>query len=117
MGVLFLDQLLKGVFLTREDFQKNYRALFGWSPEPALAFLALLLLGGLVFFLRLRKEPGRYDLACALMFAGIASNLSDRIRWGFIVDYLHLSSFFIFNLADLALLLGAGIFIWKIFRE
>lgn len=117
-GVLFLDQLLKIVFLEQNSFQENYGALFGWRVDQSLAWLAL---AGLCVFVYLyhRSQRGKsaYALALALMSAGIVSNLIDRTRLGFIVDYIDLSSLFIFNLADLALLSGAGLFIWKIIRE
>ena len=117
-GVLFLDQLLKHVFLIQDDFQKNFGALFGWKLDYFWAFLALTILCGLIHLNRCpRKGVARSGLSFALIFSGVVSNLLDRIRFGFIIDYIHFFAPFVFNLADLALLLGAGLLIWNIIEE
>lgn len=115
-GVLFLDQLGKWTALGRGEFQANPDALLGLRADPVLAAAALL---GLFFFWRDRREEksGGFRFALALIGAGISSNLLDRVRYGFIVDYLILPGLCACNLADFALLAGALFFVWRIFRE
>ncbi len=65
----------------------------------------------LVFFLRTPREDDRVLGACALLVAGIAGNLTDRIRFGFVIDFilLHAGSYRwpTFNIADASICLGA----------
>lgn len=117
-GVLFLDQLLKNIFLGSEQFQKNYTALFGLGIDPLLAAGALLLfLVGTFYYLKDRQDAALFDVPLALILAGIASNTIDRLRLGFIIDYIRLSDIYIFNLADLFILSGAIFFIWRIIKK
>lgn len=117
-GVLFLDQLLKNIFLRSGQFQKNYAALFGLGIDSLLSTGALILfLIGAFYYLRNRKDAARFSLPLALILAGIAGNTIDRLRAGFIIDYIRFSDIYVFNLADLAILSGAIFFIWRIIKK
>jgi signal peptidase II len=65
----------------------------------------------LVFFLRTPRGDDRVLGACALLLAGIAGNLTDRIRFGFVIDFilLHAGSYHwpTFNIADASICFGA----------
>jgi signal peptidase II len=65
----------------------------------------------LVFFLRTAREDDRVLGACALLMAGIVGNLTDRIRFGFVIDFIHLHAgsyhWPTFNIADASICLGA----------
>lgn len=59
----------------------------------------------------LAREQDRYDaLALAAILGGAIGNIIDRIRLGFVVDFVHLHwgarSFYVFNVADAAITLG-----------
>lgn len=114
-GVFILDQFLKNVFFAGGAFVKNYHALFGMEADLLVAVAVLFLF--LLFILRKQKNEKISAMAMALLFAGIASNLVDRVRFGFIIDYINIPGLFVFNLADVAILCGAGIFIWRIAKE
>jgi lipoprotein signal peptidase len=117
-GVLFLDQSLKYIFVRSGLFQKNYAALFGLEINPLISFGALLLfLAYASHPLKLRQDAARFAVPFALILSGIISNAIDKIHTGFIIDYINLSNIYIFNLADLALFLGAILFIWRIIKE
>lgn len=117
-GVLFLDQLLKNIFLRSGQFQKNYAALFGLGIDPLLSTVALILfLIGAFYYLRNRKDAALFAMPLALILAGIAGNTIDRLRAGFIIDYIRFSDIYVFNLADLAILSGAIFFIWRIIKK
>jgi signal peptidase II len=45
--------------------------------------------------------------ALALIFAGAAGNYADRIWRGYVVDFVHLAHWPVFNLADVYITLGA----------
>ena len=48
-----------------------------------------------------------------LMFAGAAGNAIDRIRLGYVVDYINLKfmNFPVFNIADIAITVGAALLV------
>jgi signal peptidase II len=84
---------------------------FGRWMLAALAALAAV--GVLVYFFRVKGAEDRVLGACALLLAGIAGNLTDRIRLGHVVDFVevHLGSYQwpTFNVADAAICVGAGL--------
>jgi signal peptidase II len=65
----------------------------------------------LFFFLRTPREDDRVLGACALLLAGIAGNLTDRVRFGYVIDFIlaHAGSYHwpTFNVADASICLGA----------
>lgn len=92
---------------------------FGRWMLAALAGLATL--GVLAYFFRAKRADDRTLGACALLLAGIAGNLTDRVRLGHVVDFieLHLGSYQwpTFNVADAAICVGAGLLALDIMLE
>jgi signal peptidase II len=92
---------------------------FGRWMLAALAALAAA--GVLVYFFRVKTADDRVLGACALLLAGIAGNLTDRVRLGHVVDFieLHLGSYQwpTFNVADAAICVGAGLLALDIILE
>ena len=82
---------------------------FGRWSLTALAAVAAV--GVLVYFFRTSRTDDRILGACALLLAGIIGNLTDRIRMGYVVDFilLHLGSYQwpTFNVADASICAGA----------
>ncbi len=57
------------------------------------------------------RESNRLDLmALGLILGGALGNIVDRVRFGYVVDFVHLHagrwSFYVFNVADAAITLG-----------
>jgi signal peptidase II len=67
----------------------------------------------LTYFFRTPRHDDRILGACALLLAGITGNVTDRIRLGHVIDFilLHADTHYwpIFNVADSAICLGAGL--------
>jgi signal peptidase II len=101
---------------------------FVYTENPGIAFGQLQSLGSagrwffaglaaaaalavLVFFLRTPREDDRVLGACALLIAGIAGNLTDRVRFGYVIDFilLHAGAYHwpTFNIADASICIGA----------
>ncbi|HEY3581834.1 MAG TPA: signal peptidase II [Pyrinomonadaceae bacterium] len=63
------------------------------------------------YFLRTPRNDDRVLGACALLLAGIAGNLTDRIRLGYVIDFivLHAGNYHwpTFNIADASITIGA----------
>lgn len=64
-----------------------------------------------VYFLRTPRNDDRVLGACALLLAGIAGNLTDRARLGYVIDFInmHAGSYHwpTFNVADASISIGA----------
>src|SRR6266481_4045512 len=65
----------------------------------------------LFYFFRTPRNDDRVLGACALLLAGILGNLTDRVRLGFVVDFIlvHAGSYHwpTFNVADASISIGA----------
>ena len=80
----------------------------------ALAALALAAaVAVLTYFFRTPRADDRILGACALLLAGIAGNLTDRLRFGHVIDFiaLHAGDYHwpTFNVADASICIGAGL--------
>ena len=87
---------------------------FGLSAVAGVAALLVL-----YYFWRVPRSNDRLLGALALLLAGIVGNLTDRIRLGYVIDFIdvQLSSWHYptFNVADMAICIGAGLLILDLF--
>jgi lipoprotein signal peptidase len=107
LGVCMLDQAAKALLPVTLRYGGSFSYLL---LVTAVCVLALSLLYG-----RLSRTGYRMsalaELGCALMIGGYLGILLDRIRLGFVVDFLEFgrASQFVYNLADLAVLLAVAL--------
>jgi len=88
------------------------------GASPVITALAALTLVLLLFYNKGRQIRTRAaGLGIAAMAGGAAGNLIDRVRLGHVVDYLDVHIWPVFNLADVAIVLGAAILIVALSRE
>ncbi len=136
-GIIFIlfvfDRLVKFWFLKNPnsswDFlvgflnfrlESNAGIAFG-LPMNSIFLLALLAV--IIFFLFnvLSKAYLRQDslliFSMTLIIAGAISNLIDRIRFGYVVDYFDVPFFTVFNLADIMITFGVIILLPRIFKK
>ncbi len=128
---LALDQVSKlwilGIRPSTEAFlglqySENYGILFGIALPTAVIFaLTLAILTGAlgIFWMEQKKRvlSGAEHLAFALVVAGGIGNLIDRIRLGFVVDFIHIGPYPNFNLADAWILIGVCLILWSQWRN
>lgn len=96
-----------------------FSLLDGFGTLPLVAIVLAVTVTVLWIWVR-ANEGGRLSaVGYALIIGGAVGNLIDRLRLGYVVDYLYLHvdlpsgrvALFIFNLADAALTLGPGLLI------
>lgn len=112
----------------RLEYVENTGAFLGlgadWPVAVRTAVFGVgngLLLVGLVAFAMRARWPRRALLGVALFVAGGASNLADRIAYGMVIDFMNVGigslRTGIFNVADMAIMLGAGILVLEGYRS
>lgn len=97
------------------QYIENRGAAFGIleGQTGLLIILALVVAVGFVF--TLRREIARNEqlqLALVLIAAGALGNLADRIRLGYVVDYIAIGSWPKFNIADICITLAVALLAW-----
>ncbi len=111
----------------RLEYMENEGAFLGLGADWPLAVRTavfgvgsgMLLIGLTVLAMRARW-PRQALLGVALFVAGGASNLVDRIAYGTVIDFMNVGigslRTGIFNVADMAIMLGAGILVLEGYR-
>ncbi len=83
----------------------------------AVALVAAVLV--LYFFWRTPRSDDRILGALALLLAGIAGNVTDRMRLGYVIDFIDVQfgswHYPTFNVADAAICIGAGLLVIDMF--
>jgi signal peptidase II len=123
MGAVFfivLDRLLKllavnGVKfdilgdILKFNFVKNFNIAFSLplGGDFLVWFILVVIIGLLYNFVYLYKKQ-EYLLSSFLMMIvlGAISNVLDRIKYGFVIDYLDLKYFTVFNISDFLIVFG-----------
>jgi signal peptidase II len=83
--------------------------LFSDSTSVVIALTALAICALLVFFARSGARHPLLPVAVGLVLGGSASNLADRLRLGYVTDFLDLDYWPAFNLADTFIVVGVGL--------
>lgn len=87
-----------------------------WGLSVVAGVAAVLVL---YFFWRTPRNDDRILGALALLLAGIAGNVTDRLRLGYVVDFIDVQfgawHYPTFNVADSAICLGAGLLLIDMF--
>ena len=131
-GLYLVDQASKAWAVRRLRFQDItvIRGIldFAYAENPGIAFgqlqeggsfgrwffvvlAAMAAVAVLFYFFRTPRNDDRILGACALLLAGIVGNLTDRVRLGFVIDFIHLHAgqyhWPTFNVADAIISFGA----------
>jgi len=132
LGVYLMDQASKAWAVRRVRFEdrtiirgaldfvyaENRGIAFGQLQEGGqfgrwffVVLASAAAIAVLFYFIRTPRNDDRVLGACALLLAGILGNLTDRVRLGFVVDFIlvHAGSYHwpTFNVADASISIGA----------
>ena len=83
----------------------------------ALLLASIIALAALVWVLRWFPASFSSRVGSGLVLGGAASNLVDRLFIGAVTDYLDFPSWWVFNLADVAMLVGAVALVFSLLRS
>jgi signal peptidase II len=104
------------------NFVKNYYISFSIPLSGPLltAVIGLIILILLFYWLKIFFSPGLKSpisnllIPLTILIIGAILNLTDRLKYGFVVDYFNLKWFTVFNLADILIVSGI---IWIILKN
>lgn len=131
-GIIVLDQLTKILiqrnFALHESlevienvfhitFVPNYGAAFGILKDKTFFFIltSLIVIISFLFYLKyVPKEKKVLRYALVLQIGGAVGNLIDRIRLGYVIDFLDFRVWPVFNVADMAIVFGVGLLIYQL---
>lgn len=136
--IVVLDQLIKYLFTTFMIFGESVQlipqffsftlvkntgvafSLFSGSQIPIVVLSIMILF--LLYMWVFKQKKDRWNiLSFGLLFGGIIGNLIDRIFRAGVIDYLDFNLFGydapIFNLADIAVVIGACLLILIMWKE
>jgi signal peptidase II len=143
-AVVVLDQVTKAIIVRKLDLHEyrpiidgllslshvnNRGAAFGFLSDARLPYqpvlLSVLSFAALVaiayYFVRLPASARLPRLALALVLGGAVGNLIDRLRLGYVVDFIHVywrqHAWPDFNVADSAITVGVVLLILDILFE
>ncbi len=101
------------------EYVENTGAAFGLlrGQGPYLLVLAVVVVTGLIAFLRWAVATPALAASIGLLIGGALGNALDRVRLGYVVDFVAVGIWPTFNLADSAITCGVLLFIWTTLRQ
>lgn len=96
------------------SYVENRGMAFGWLADHRGVFMvlsAVMLLAVAIFAFRYRKSACAWlKIACALVLGGGIGNMIDRVRLGYVIDFIDVRLFdfwkWVFNIADACVCVG-----------
>ena len=130
--IVVLDQVVK-FLVTHEMFpgmsipviQDVFHITFVLNPGAAFGILAhqrsffivmgivIVILGGL-FSPYIRRQCRIFRCGTSLLLGGALGNLIDRVRFGHVIDFFDFRIWPVFNIADIAIVVGVAAIIYAI---
>lgn len=104
------------------SFTANYYMAFSLPVSGLLLNLAIvlvicILIYYIIFLIRNRENQKSSIILLIIILLGAISNVTDRFIYGYVIDYLELRYFTVFNLADVMISFGALMLIFKNFNK
>ena len=96
-------------------YVQNTGAAFGLfkGQQELFIFLSLFVTGWMLWeFLVKHPRAPSVIWGCSLVLGGAVGNLIDRVRFGYVVDFVDLRVWPVFNIADSAITIGAALLLW-----
>jgi signal peptidase II len=106
--------------LFRITFITNTGAAFGMFPQMGTIFMlvAIIVVVGIVIYHRhLPIENIWVRISLGLQLGGAMGNLVDRVLRGYVVDFVDIGFWPIFNIADVAIVTGVAILAYCLWNE
>jgi len=123
----FIDELLdlgESIPVIKDVFHitlvHNTGIAFGFFKDQGIVFIvipviAIILLIFNIYYYKQNDEAlsHTYIIGFSLILGGAIGNLIDRIIFGYVIDFIDVRFWPVFNVADSAITVGAAIIAWK----
>ena len=136
VAVIFLSDQLTKFFITKNllvsqsvplvkgvlyfTLVHNRGAAFGILKNQVPLFILTSAIAVVLIYLNLKRNKKRglsvYNFSLSLILAGALGNLADRFTLGYVIDFIDLRIWPVFNLADAAITIGAILLGYSILR-
>jgi len=113
-GVEIIGSLLALQYV--ENTGAAFGVMRGRSALLSIIAIAVLVIV-LVVFYRSGSRSAMAGVSLGLVAGGAVGNLIDRVRFGFVVDYVSVGVWPKFNVADSAVTIGVVLLVWQGFAE
>ncbi len=110
--------LIQNVF--HISYIHNYGAAFGILQNQRIFFVVLTLLIAaalLIYYYKFAEHNCLIKWGIALLLGGAMGNLLDRLLKGYVVDFFDFRIWPVFNVADIAVVVGAGLLFLALIRS
>ena len=98
----------------------NTGAAFGLFPDQGSLFviIAVIVVAAIIFYYR-HLPAGQWwiKVSLGLQLGGALGNLLDRLRLGYVIDFIDFKIWPVFNLADSAIVIGVAILAYYLLRD
>ena len=102
------------------EYTENRGAAFGLFSglAPILVAVSIAILAALLLhFLRRARPPLWQTVATGAISGGAIGNLIDRVRLGYVIDFVSVGPWPNFNVADSAITIGVLVLMWGMARQ
>ena len=132
VGIVAADQFVKAIItasmvpgesipVLKHVFHLTYvlnpGAAFGILPNQRVFFMiagVLVLVPAMVIYSRIKRSDTMMRFGMISMISGAAANLIDRFQNGLVVDFLDFRIWPVFNIADIAIVLGTCFMVYSL---
>ena len=96
----------------------NRGAAFGIFRNQTYLFIIAAIAAIVLIYFGIKNNRGNktYVICLSLILAGALGNLIDRLRFGYVIDFINFYVWPVFNLADSSITIGAIFLAWIIFK-
>lgn len=116
-GIPLIHGVLELIYTENRD---TAFSLLGTFVSPQLRYPLLTGAGVLTtlvvmayFAWNWRRSGSAQRIGGLLVIAGAIGNVSDRLFRGYVVDFVHVNYWPVFNVADIAVTLGVAVLLWR----